>query len=769
MKTVVVESPTKAKTISRYLGRDYHVIASYGHVRNLVHKDGSVLPEDNFAMKWEPESRGNKQLSVIKKAISESDELILATDPDREGEAISWHICEILKNQVKNMKISRITFHEITKSAIQDAIASPKTINMPLVEAYLARCALDYLVGFKLSPLLWRRLPGSRSAGRVQSVALRLIFEREREIETFKAVEYWDVTAKAKADKKKEFFTRLVSLSGKKLGKLDIHSKKEADEVLDKVSGQIYKVSSIEEKDVKRNSAPPFITSTMQQEAARKLGFTARKTMQLAQKLYEGVEVDGQPIGLITYMRTDSTNIADQAISSIREFVEGYFGKEYIPVKPNIYSKKVRNAQEAHEAIRPTDVNIVPEKLAQILDNDMYRLYTLIWKRAVASQMSSAIIKQVTVDIADEKKDVFRASGRSIKFDGFLKLYEESLDDSNEDEESSIIPNLEIGESIKIYDISPAQHFTQAQPRYTEASLVKKMEELGIGRPSTYANIIYVLQDRNYISLKKKRFFLEDLGRFVSLFLLRYFHKYVEYNFTADMEQDLDDISNEKKDRIDVLKSFWEGFSNTISDAEKLKIQDVVSDIEQDMADYIFPVNSNGTCDKKCPECGGVLGLRLGKYGAFIACSNYPECKYTKKIIQNQNNEESDVMNVKEAGIYEPKVLCISKLSGKELFLKKGPYGFYLETEIGGKLKRSAVPKFLNAETLDSEVAEFLIALPIELGKHPEDSEPVSIGIGRFGPYVKHGNKFVSIKDFEEFRELNIDLAINKLNAKKNK
>lgn len=762
MKTVVVESPTKAKTIGKYLGRGYKVIASYGHVRNLVHKDGSVLPEDDFSMKWETESRGNKQLSEIKKAIDTSEELILATDPDREGEAISWHICEILKDKLTDKKVSRIAFHEITKSAILEAIKHPQSVNQSLVEAYLARCALDYLVGFKLSPILWRRLPGSRSAGRVQSVALRLVFDREREIEAFVPKEYWDITATVTPEGKRQFTSKLIKLNSKKLGKFDLNDEKKARKALEQVSGLKYQVASVEEKDQKRSPAPPFITSTMQQEAARKLGFSARKTMQIAQKLYEGIEIDGQPVGLITYMRTDSTIVSDQALTAVRGLILESFGEDYLPGKPNVYSKKVRNAQEAHEAIRPTNFDLPPEKLSGVLDKDMLNLYSLIWKRAVSSQMSHAIIAQVSVDLADESgNNVFHATGSSIKFDGFLKLYEESFDDK-EQEDSEMLPKLSVGEDVVLSDYLPTQHFTQAPSRYSEASLVKKLEELGIGRPSTYANIIYVLQDRDYISLKKKRFFLEDRGRLVTIFLMKYFSKYVEYNFTADMEQDLDDISNEKKGRLEVLRNFWNGFNSTLKEAEKLKITDVIAVIEKDMEDLLFP-GENG---KKCPECDGKLGLRLGKYGAFVACSNYPECKYTKKIVTNNENDG----NIKSGEqMLEPKVVGVSEKFGGDLLLKKGPYGFYIEAKVDGQVKRSSVPKFLNVDNITGDIAEFLISLPKDLGVHPESGEKVLIGIGKFGPYVKCGNKFFSVKDFEEFINLDLDGAVKKVVAKKEK
>lgn len=764
MKTVVVESPTKAKTIGRYLGKDYRVIASYGHVRNLVHKDGSVLPDEGFAMKWDIEPRGKKQLAEIKKALGSSEELILATDPDREGEAISWHICEVLGKKLDNVRVSRIAFHEITKSAIQRALAEPSDVNKSLVDAYLARCALDYLVGFKVSPILWRRLPGSRSAGRVQSVALRLVFEREREIENFKPVEYWSISADAKNAAGPVFPVHLISFEGAKLGKFDVPNKERADHILAGISGRKYSVSSVEEKDVKRHPAPPFITSTMQQEAARKLGFTARKTMQLAQKLYEGVEIDGQATGLITYMRTDSTNIASQAIAAMRDFVSSTLGANYIPEKPNFYSKKVRNAQEAHEAIRPTNVDLNPEKLAKILDTDAYKLYSLIWRRAVASQMSSAIMAQTAVDVSDDAGVyTFRATGSTVKFDGFLKLYQESVDDAV-DEVNDVLPRVSVGEDIAITKPRSEQHFTQAPPRYTEASLVKKLEELGIGRPSTYANIIYVLQDRKYVSVQKKRFYLEDLGRLVSVFLLRYFTKYVEYGFTAELEQELDDISNEKKDRLDVLNGFWSDFSATVEGAEKLKIKDVIADIESDLSDFIFQ-EKDGAPDKNCPDCDGTLGLRVGKYGAFVACSNYPTCKYTKKVMKNSESCDAAV-----ADVFEPRVLGQSDvLGGVEVLLKKGPYGFYVEVPGSGKPKRSAVPKFVSVDSVDLGLAEFLLSLPKELGNHPEDGLPVSIGIGRFGPYIKHNAKFTSVKDFDEFVGLDLDSAVNKLLSKKRK
>lgn len=766
MKLVIVESPTKAKTIGKYLGDDYKVIASYGHVRNLVPKDGSVDPDNNFEMKWHLEPRASKHISEINKFLSKADSLILATDPDREGEAISWHLCEILKDNIKNIPVSRITFHEITKSAITKSINDAKNLNKSLVEAYLARCALDYLVGFKLSPVLWRKLPGSRSAGRVQSVALRLVFEREREIEKFVEREYWTISAIFKNKNSKQFSSNLIKYNGKKLDKFDIATKKDSEEIVSDIEGLNYHISNVEQKDVNKYPTPPFITSTLQQEGVRKLGFSAKKIMQIAQKLYEGVDIDGQPTGLITYMRTDSTIISEDAISSMRSFIKEQYGSDYVPDVPNIYSTKVKNAQEAHEAIRPTNINITPEKLESILDKDMFKLYSLIWKRSLASQMQKAILNKITIEISDKSlQNMFRSTGSSIKFDGFLKLYEESLDEKLENDSEQLLPAVSVSDDVKVKSFTPQQHFTLPPPRYTEASIVKKMEELGIGRPSTYANIIFVLQDRKYISIKKKRFFLEDLGRLVSIFLLKYFPVYVEYTFTADLEQELDDVSNDKKDRVSVLSNFWNGFAAAIDEAYKLKISDVINAIEFEIEDFLFP-NENGKVNKSCPQCSGTLGLKLGKFGAFVACSNYPECKFNKKII---SNKEDSFGEEKMENTFSPKVIGRSDKYDTDIVLKKGPYGFYLEVNIDGKVKRSSVPKNISIEDVDINLAEFLISLPKVLGQHPDDGADISISIGKFGPYIKHNNKFVSVKDFDEFRSLTLDLAINKILNKKDK
>lgn len=766
MKLVIVESPTKAKTIGKYLGDDYKVIASYGHVRNLVPKDGSVDPDNNFEMKWHLEPRASKHISEINKFLSKADSLVLATDPDREGEAISWHLCEILKDSIKNIPVSRITFHEITKSAITKSLNDAKNLNTSLVEAYLARCALDYLVGFKLSPVLWRKLPGSRSAGRVQSVALRLVFEREREIEKFVEREYWTISAIFKNKDSKQFSANLIKYNGKKLDKFDIETKKDSEEILSNIKGLNYHISNVEQKDVNKYPTPPFITSTLQQEGVRKLGFSAKKIMQIAQKLYEGVDIDGQPTGLITYMRTDSTIISEDAISSMRSFIKEQYGSDYVPNVPNIYSTKVKNTQEAHEAIRPTNINITPDKVESILDKDMFKLYSLIWERSLASQMHKAILNKITIEISDESlANMFRSTGSSIKFDGFLKLYEESLDEKLESDSEQLLPEVSISDDVKVKSFTPQQHFTLPPPRYTEASIVKKMEELGIGRPSTYANIIFVLQDRKYISIKKKRFFLEDLGRLVSIFLLKYFPVYVEYTFTADLEQELDDVSNDKKDRVSVLSNFWNGFAAAIDEAYKLKISDVISTIEFEIEDFLFP-NTNGKINKSCPQCSGTLGLKLGKFGAFVACSNYPECKFNKKIIANKEDSFGDE---KMESAFDPKVIGRSDEYETDILLKKGPYGFYLEANIDGKVKRSSVPKNIASEDVDINLAEFLISLPKVLGQHPDDGTDISISIGKFGPYIKHNNKFVSVKDFDEFRNLTLDLAINKLLNKKDK
>src|SRR5690242_19713851 len=640
MNVVVVESPAKAKTINKYLGRDYKVVASYGHVRDLPAKDGSVLPDNDFAMSWEVDGKSEKHLKTILEAARGADRLFLATDPDREGEAISWHVREVLNSRrgLKDLDIKRVVFNEVTKNAVLDAFTRPREIDRELVEAYLARRALDYLVGFTLSPVLWRKLPGSRSAGRVQSVALRLICEREAEIEVFKSREYWTVDAVFGTSRKQTLKARLTHLDGRRLDKFDLDTAERAEAAKREIERRAFSVSSIERRQVRRNPPAPFITSTLQQEASRKLGLGAATAMRIAQRLYEGVDIGGETVGLITYMRTDGVQLAPEAIGQTRRLIETKYGQAYLPESPRVYSSKAKNAQEAHEAIRPTDLFRTPQEVAAHLDRDQLGLYELIWKRTVASQMESAVLDQVTVDIASADKTVqLRATGSVVKFNGFLTLYDEGKDENGSDadeEGNAILPDVAQDEGLERRDILPEQHFTEPPPRYSEASLVKKLEELGIGRPSTYASIIEVLQRRNYVKLDRKRFVPEDRGRIVTAFLQTYFPRYVEYNFTAHLEDELDEISDGKIDWRQVLREFWKNFSAAVGETKDLRVKEVLDKLDEELGPHFFPANDNGgKSPRDCPSCAnGRLGLKLGKFGAFIGCSNYPECRFTRKL-----------------------------------------------------------------------------------------------------------------------------------------
>ncbi len=769
MKLMIVESPAKAKTIEKYLGKDFKVLASYGHIRDLVSKDGSVDPDRDFAMKWHIDSVGNKHIAAIEKAIKTADEVFLATDPDREGEAISWHLVEILKDKL-HVPVKRVVFHEITKSAVTKAISDPRGLDINLVEAYLARRALDYLVGFKLSPILWRKLPKSKSAGRVQSVALRLIYERECEIDKFKSEEYWDVVGNF-SSKKGGLSARLITFDGKKLEKLSIKNELEAKKIKDSLLHEQYAIASIDRKVTYRKPFAPFITSTLQQEASRKLGFSARNTMSLAQRLYEGVVINGEQTGLITYMRTDSVNLSDEALSGIRAFISNVYTNDYLPKTSIKYSSKVKNAQEAHEAIRPSRFDLPPSKIKGQIDDNLYALYDLIWKRTIASQMTNAKFNQVIIDMAnDVSSATFRASGSTLVFDGFLKVYDESLDEAvkndQNDSDKQLLPDLNENDTVNLTDIVTAQHFTKPPFRYTEASLVKKLEELGIGRPSTYATILYVLQQRGYVKLRQKKFYIEDLGRFVTSFLKNFFSKYVEFDFTANLEQQLDDISNGQKSWKLVLHNFWDEFYKSIQSADKLRITDVINYLEKDLDDYLFKAQDNGV-DRKCPKCGGMLGLKLGRYGAFIACSNYPDCSYTKRIQMDSQGDDKDNENLKqETDIFEERSL--GELNGTSIILKKGPYGLYLSHQEGKKVKRTAIPKIISIEDLNYDLAVKLLSLPKKLGDF--EGEDITIAIGPFGPYIKYDNKYYSVKDFSIFINMDLNTAIEFIkNAPKKK
>lgn len=738
MKLVVVESPAKAKTINKYLGSDYKVLASYGHIRDLPSKDGSVDPDNDFAMTWEFSPVGKKHLNDIIAALKDCDTLILASDPDREGEAIAWHILEELKEKKKlnGKKIERVVFHEITKSAVKEGIENPREIDQDLVSAYMARRALDYLVGFNLSPILWRKLPGSKSAGRVQSVALRLICDRENEIDKFKAEEYWTIDVDLLTAQKAEMLTHLINLDGKKLDKFTINSEEKALAAKAKIEAQNFAISNVERKKASRYPAPPFTTSTLQQEAARKLRFSAKKTMQVAQKLYEA--------GIITYMRTDAVNLSKEAIKACREAIEKYFGASYLPKTAKEYKNKTKNAQEAHEAIRPSDVMNTPKKMELKLDSDAYKLYELIWKRTVACQMNPAILDRVVVDAKSaDGKILLRANGQVIQFDGFLKLYQESKDDSDDDDENAILPNVETGESVEKKEIKPAQHFTTPPPRFTEASLVKKLEELGIGRPSTYANIIDVLQERKYVKVEKLRFIPEDRGRIVTVFLENFFKKYVEYDFTAQMEEFLDDVSAGAMQWKKLLAGFWAKFIKNIDEVKPLQLTEVINKVDEALSAHLFPPREDGSDPRICPKCGkGRLSIKFGKFGAFLGCSNYPECSYTKPLTDTKEEEEEAAnASAQKLASGEDKILC--QMNEQNVYLRKGPYGYYVQLgDASGnteKPKRCSLPKFVKPEELTAEQAQILLSLPRDLGNG------IEANIGKFGQYIKQGTKSKSL------------------------
>lgn len=749
MKLVIVESPAKAKTINKYLGKDYNVLASFGHIRDLPSKDGSVLPDQDFAMTWELSPGGQKRLKDIISAVKDADTIILASDPDREGEAIAWHILEELtaRKKIAGKKIERVVFHEITKNAVTEAIKNPRTIDDNLVSAYMARRALDYLVGFTLSPVLWRKLPGSKSAGRVQSVALRLICDRETEIEKFKSEEYWTVDAELFTASKAVIKSRLITLDGSKLEKFDLNSEARAMEAKAKIEAQNFAVSNVERKKANRYPSPPFTTSTLQQEAARKLRFSAKKTMQVAQKLYED--------GLITYMRTDAVNLSKEAIDACREAILKYFGEAYLPKTAKEYKTKSKNAQEAHEAIRPAHIMDTPKKLEARLDADAHKLYELIWKRTVACQMNPAVLDKVVIDsTSEDQKIVLRANGQVIDFDGFLKLYQESKDDSDDDDENRILPNVAEGEKVDKGEITPEQHFTTPPPRFTEASLVKKLEELGIGRPSTYASIISVLQERKYVRVEKLRFIPEDRGRIVTVFLENYFKKYVEYDFTAQLEEFLDDVSAGEMEWKKLLAGFWAKFIKNISAVQPLQISEVINKIDEVLSYHLFPPHEDGSDPRVCPECGkGRLSIKLGKFGAFIGCSNYPECKYTKPLTDAMEEAANDTP--KPAN---PEDKTLGEMNGLKIYLKKGPYGFYLQlgedaTATTEKPKRSALPKNIKPEEVTLEQASTLLSLPKKLGND------IEVNIGKFGPYIKQGNKSKSLTGNDNIFNITLERA----------
>ncbi|GJD35749.1 type I DNA topoisomerase [Methylobacterium aerolatum] len=776
MKVVVVESPAKAKTINKYLGRDYEVIASFGHIRDLPAKDGSVDPEQDFHMVWELEDRGSKRVSEIAKAVKGAEKLILATDPDREGEAISWHVLEALtaRKVLKGVPVERVTFNAITKSSVEQAMRKPRQIDQALVDAYLARRALDYLVGFKLSPVLWRKLPGAKSAGRVQSVALRLVVEREMEIEAFRPREYWSIVATLATKDGATFEARLVGADGKRIQRLDVGNAEEAAAFKKALEAAIFQVASVEAKPAKRHPQPPFTTSTLQQEASRKLGMAPAQTMRVAQRLYEGVDVGGETVGIITYMRTDGVDMAPEAIADARKVIGREFGDRYVPGAPRKYSVKAKNAQEAHEAVRPTDMGRLPKSVARYLEPDQARLYELIWTRTMASQMESAELERTTVDVhatAGGRRIELRATGQVVKFDGFLALYQEGKDDE-EDEESRRLPKMASGDDLTREKIASTQHFTEPPPRYSEASLVKRMEELGIGRPSTYAAVLQTLRDREYVRIEKKRLQPEDKGRLVTGFLESFFRRYVEYDFTAGLEEQLDRVSNAEIDWRTVLRDFWRDFSAAIGETKELRVAEVLEALNGLLGPHIFPDRGDGKDPRGCPNCSeGQLSLKLGKFGAFIGCSNYPECTYTRQLSASGVNGEGDGSSL-DGGQPGVRVLGNDPTTGLPVTVRDGRFGPFIQLGDASpdkgaeKPKRSSLPRGLSPGDVDLDKALALLSLPREVARHPESGEPILAGIGRFGPYVQHGRTYANLGRDDDVLEIGGNRAIDLIVAK---
>jgi DNA topoisomerase-1 len=770
MPVVIVESPAKAKTINKYLGANYEVIASYGHVRDLPAKDGSVDPDQDFAMLWDVDGKATKRLADIARAVKATDKLILATDPDREGEAISWHVLEILRQKrvLKDVPVERVTFNAITKDAVQAAMRSPREIDEGLVDAYLARRALDYLVGFRLSPVLWRKLPGARSAGRVQSVALRLVCDREAEIERFVPREYWSILARLVTPKGEVFDARLVGADGRKIQRLDVGTEAEAREFRDALEAARFTVTSVEAKPAKRHPFAPFTTSTLQQEASRKLGLAPNRTMQLAQRLYEGVEIGGETVGLITYMRTDGVDMAPESVAALRKLIGASWDPRYLPGAPRRYTTKVKNAQEAHEAIRPTDPSRLPKDMARYLDAEQARLYELIWKRTVASQMESAELERTTVEVlaeAGSRRVDLRATGQVVKFDGFLALYNEDRDDDAEDEEGRRLPQMSRGETLQRKTIEIGQHFTEPPPRFTEATLVKRMEELGIGRPSTYASTLAVLRERDYVSLDKKRLKAEDKGRLVTAFLESFFSRYVEFDFTAALEEKLDRISNHELDWKEVLRDFWKDFSAALDGTKELRTGQVLEALNDLLGPHIFPDKGDGSNPRACPNCGsGQLSLKLGKFGAFIGCSNYPECRYTRQLAAPAAGQGADGEG---AGAEQgTRRLGSDPATGLEVTLRDGRFGPYVQLGEGDKPKRTSLPRGMAPATVDLERALALLALPKEVATHPETGKPILVGIGKFGPYVQHDRTYANLERDDDVLAIGANRAIDLIATK---
>lgn len=755
MKLVIVESPAKAKSINQYLGKDYTVLASYGHIRDLPSKKGSVVPEENFLMKYELIDRSQKYVAAIAKEAKRVDEIILATDPDREGEGIAWHVVEVLKEK-KAIKattpVKRIVFTEITKQAVQEAVKHPREIDLSLVDAQQARRALDYLFGFTLSPILWTKLPGCKSAGRVQSVALRIICERESEIRHFKREEYWDLHADFVKKNDEQFRAKLIQVDGQKLEKLSITNEKEALDLKSQMQEKDYKVLSVEAKQQKRNPQPPFITSTLQQDASRKLGFNTKLTMQLAQRLYEGINIDGTDAGLITYMRTDGVNISGDAVNSIRKFVEGKYGEKFLPKAPRIYKSKSKNAQEAHEAIRPTNVNLTPQSLEGKLDANLLKLYTLIWNRSVACQMESAIFHIVMAKITStDNKLLLNASGSTMVFRGFYEVFE--LDDKEDDDKK--LPPLEEGEKLDCKDIEAKQHFTEPPPRYNEASLIQKLVELGIGRPSTYSPILSVIQDRKYVFLDdKKRFIPENQGIVANAFLVNFFGKYVEYSFTADLEEKLDEIAERNRNGKDLLNDFWALFSSSANSMQDVRITEVLEKLDKILYDEVFAKE-----DKVCPACKQAeISLKIGKYGAFYSCKRYPDCSFTLKLSTSEVKDETSAQQEGTAPT-EPIAYLEDHLP---IYLKKGPYGWYLQVGNNPKdpgFKRVGIPSNIKLSEVDHEIAKKLASLPRKVGFDKENNEVIA-AIGRYGPYLKYKDKSFALPKDKDPYTIDIESAM---------
>ncbi len=759
MNLVIVESPAKAKTINKYLGQNYIVLASYGHVRDLPSKNGSVDTDNNFNMTWEIDPGSKKPLKEIYDAAKEAQKIILATDPDREGEAIAWHVKNILndKKLLKDKKVERVVFNEITKKAVQKGIDNPREINTELVDAYMARRALDYLVGFNISPILWTKLPGSKSAGRVQSVALKLIVERENEIELFKPDEYWSVQSLFKNKENKELKSKITLFKSEKVNKFFFKNENQTKLAVEEIKKYSFKINQIEKKPYKRNPYAPFTTSTMQQEGSKKLGFGASRTMQVAQRLYQGFEIEGETVGLITYMRTDGTQISNEALQSCRNYIENKIGKNYLPDVPRNYSgKKEKNAQEAHEAIRPTDIYRDPSSLKSILDRDQMRLYELIWNRTVSSQMESAEFERTSIDIINNDNTIsFRANGSVQKFDGFLKLYQESKEDEekkdeNEDDDN-ILPDVNSGDELILDKVIDEQHFTNPPPRYSEASLVKKLEELGIGRPSTYASIISVLSTRNYVELMNKKFYPTDRGKLITAFLDKLFNKYVDYNFTAKLEDSLDDITSGKINWIDVLSQFWDQFNSNVNEVKELRTRTILDMLNESLSDIIFDKDKEDKVLRAC-QCGGELSLKVGRFGAFIGCSKYPECKFTRPLSRIKAAQEDFMSEPKEIG---------STDEGMKIILKKGRFGPYLQVGNEEKeLKNFSIPKGISPNDVDLDKAKFLSSLPKILGKYPENNEDITLNNGRFGPYVKCANKSSTLETPDDIFSIGLNKAV---------